>query len=110
MRKLAGERGLMRIFIGESDRWEHRPIHAAVGGLFRREGLAAGAAVGGAAVSGAAGAGAARPGGDARIPPAWRTGIRDFRPGAPGHAATRKTRRRIPSPPTIASRYSASGT
>jgi uncharacterized protein len=29
MRKLDGEQVLMRIFIGESDRWQHRPLHAA---------------------------------------------------------------------------------
>lgn len=40
MRKLDGEQVLMRIFIGESDRWEHRPLHAALVELFRREGLA----------------------------------------------------------------------
>ena len=40
MRKLEGEQVLMRIFIGESDRWEHRPLHAALVELFRREGLA----------------------------------------------------------------------
>lgn len=40
MRKLEGEQVLMRVFIGESDRWEHRPLHAALLELFRREGLA----------------------------------------------------------------------
>ena len=40
MRKLDGEQVLMRIYIGESDRWEHRPLHAALVELFRREGLA----------------------------------------------------------------------
>jgi PII-like signaling protein len=40
MRKLDGEQVLMRIFIGESDRWEHRPLHTALVELFRREGLA----------------------------------------------------------------------
>jgi hypothetical protein len=40
MRKLDGEQVLMRIFIGESDRWEHRPLYAALLELFRREGLA----------------------------------------------------------------------
>lgn len=40
MRKLDGEQVLMRVFIGESDRWEHRPLHAALLELFRREGLA----------------------------------------------------------------------
>ncbi|HEU4439852.1 MAG TPA: DUF190 domain-containing protein [Methylomirabilota bacterium] len=40
MRKLDGEQVLMRVFIGESDRWQHRPLHAALLELFRREGLA----------------------------------------------------------------------
>ena len=40
MRSLEGEQVLMRIFIGESDRWEHRPLHAALVELFRRNGLA----------------------------------------------------------------------
>ena len=40
MRKLEGELVLMRIFIGESDRWEHRPLHAALLELFRSRGLA----------------------------------------------------------------------
>jgi PII-like signaling protein len=40
MRKLDGEQVLMRIFIGESDRWEHRALHMALVELFRREGLA----------------------------------------------------------------------
>ena len=40
MRKLDGEQVLMRIFIGESDRWEHRPLHAAMLELFRSRGLA----------------------------------------------------------------------
>ena len=40
MRKLDGEQVLMRIFIGESDRWEHRPLHAALLELFRSRGLA----------------------------------------------------------------------
>src|SRR5262249_10620509 len=40
MRKLDGEQVLMRIFIGESDRWEHRPLHAALLELFRTRGLA----------------------------------------------------------------------
>jgi uncharacterized protein len=37
---LTGERTLMRIFIGESDRWHHRPLHEALVDLFRREGFA----------------------------------------------------------------------
>jgi len=40
MRSLEGEQVLMRIFIGESDKWEHRPLHAALIELFRRSGLA----------------------------------------------------------------------
>ena len=40
MRKLEGELVLMRIFIGESDRWEHRSLHAALLELFRSRGLA----------------------------------------------------------------------
>ena len=40
MRKLDGEQVLMRIFIGESDRWEHGPLHAALLELFRSRGLA----------------------------------------------------------------------
>lgn len=35
-----GERTLMRIFIGESDRWHHKPLHTALVDLFRREGFA----------------------------------------------------------------------
>ena len=40
MRKLDGEQVLMRIFVRESDRWEHRPLHAALLELFRTRGLA----------------------------------------------------------------------
>jgi len=40
MRKLEGEQVLMRVFIGESDRWQHHALHAALLDLFRREGLA----------------------------------------------------------------------
>ena len=40
MRRLDGEQVLMRVFIGESDRWEHRPLHVALLELFRRDGLA----------------------------------------------------------------------
>src|SRR5262249_61348262 len=40
MRKLDGEQVLMRIFIGESDRWEHRPLHAAIVEMLRARGLA----------------------------------------------------------------------
>jgi hypothetical protein len=40
MRKLEGELVLMRIFIGESDRGEHRPLHVALLEPFRSRGLA----------------------------------------------------------------------
>ncbi len=40
MRKIEGEQVLMRIFIGESHRWERRPLHAALLELFRVKGLA----------------------------------------------------------------------
>jgi uncharacterized protein len=40
MRKLEGEQILMRIFIGESDQWQHRPLYMALIELFRRNGLA----------------------------------------------------------------------
>lgn len=40
MRRLDGEQVLMRIFIGEGDRWERRPLHAALLELLRQRGLA----------------------------------------------------------------------
>jgi PII-like signaling protein len=40
MRKLEGEQILMRIFLGESDQWERRPLYMALIELFRRHGLA----------------------------------------------------------------------
>lgn len=40
MRKIEGEQVLMRIFIGESDKWERRPLYAALLELFRAKGLA----------------------------------------------------------------------
>jgi uncharacterized protein len=40
MRKIEGEQVLMRVFIGESDLWERRPLHAALLELFRAKGLA----------------------------------------------------------------------
>src|SRR5262245_53642727 len=40
MRKLDGEQILMRIFIGESDQWERRPLYAALLELFRAKHLA----------------------------------------------------------------------
>jgi len=40
MTKLIGENVLMRIFIGESDRYYHQPLYEALVELFRKEGFA----------------------------------------------------------------------
>jgi hypothetical protein len=40
MRKLDGEQVLVRIFIGESDRWRHQPLQVALLERLRREGFA----------------------------------------------------------------------
>lgn len=40
MAMIESEQTLMRIFIGESDRWDHRPLYEALVELFRREGFA----------------------------------------------------------------------
>ncbi len=40
MSKLIGEQQLMRIFIGESDRFEHRPLYEVLVELLRKEGFA----------------------------------------------------------------------
>lgn len=40
MRVLDGEQVLVRIFIGESDRWHHQPLSAAILERLRREGFA----------------------------------------------------------------------
>ncbi|MDA8431096.1 MAG: DUF190 domain-containing protein [Geobacteraceae bacterium] len=40
MNKLMGENVLMRIFIGEHDRYHHRPLYEALVELFRKEGFA----------------------------------------------------------------------
>jgi PII-like signaling protein len=40
MTRLEGEGKLLRIFIGESDRWQGRPLYQALVELARREGLA----------------------------------------------------------------------
>ena len=37
--KFEGERTLMRIHIGESDKWHGRPLHEALVELFRKEGF-----------------------------------------------------------------------
>jgi len=40
MRKIEGQQVLMRIFIGQSDQWKHRPLYSALLELFRSKGLA----------------------------------------------------------------------
>jgi PII-like signaling protein len=40
MRILNGQQVLVRIFIGESDKWHHRPLHQALLERLRREGFA----------------------------------------------------------------------
>lgn len=40
MRVLNGEQVLVRIFIGESDKWHHQPLHAALLERLRKEGFA----------------------------------------------------------------------
>jgi PII-like signaling protein len=52
--RLEGERTLMRIFIGESDRWHHQPLYEALVELFRREGFAGATVLKGVAGFGAA--------------------------------------------------------
>lgn len=37
--KFEGERTLMRIHIGESDKWHGRPLHEAIVGILRKEGF-----------------------------------------------------------------------
>lgn len=53
MSRMEGERTLMRIFIGENDRWEKQPLSSALVELFRREGLAGATVLKGAAGFGA---------------------------------------------------------
>ncbi|PLX76390.1 MAG: hypothetical protein C0615_06825 [Desulfuromonas sp.] len=53
MAKMEGEQTLMRIFIGESDRWERQPLYEALVELFRNEGLAGATVLKGAAGFGA---------------------------------------------------------
>jgi PII-like signaling protein len=40
MRRIEGEQVLMRMFIGEHDRWERHPLYMALIELFRSKGLA----------------------------------------------------------------------
>ena len=54
VRRIDGEQTLMRIFIGENDRWEHRPLWSTLLELFRAEGLAGATVLRGVAGFGAA--------------------------------------------------------
>jgi len=49
MRRIDGDQVLMRIFVGSKDRWERRPLHAALLELFRTRGLAGATVVQGVA-------------------------------------------------------------
>jgi PII-like signaling protein len=40
MKKLVGENVLMRIFIGENDRYDHKPLYEALVDMLRKEGFA----------------------------------------------------------------------
>jgi|SRR5262245_49333593 len=40
MRRIEGEQVLMRIFIGQTDQWERKPLYTALLQLFRSKGLA----------------------------------------------------------------------
>jgi len=40
MRTLDGEQVLVRVFVGESDRWKHQPLHVALLERLRKEGFA----------------------------------------------------------------------
>jgi uncharacterized protein len=40
MRRIEGEQVLMRIFLGQTDRWERKPLYVALLELFRAKGLA----------------------------------------------------------------------
>lgn len=54
MRQIDGEQMLMRIFIGESDKWEGRPLWTVLLELFRVKGLAGATVLRGVAGFGAA--------------------------------------------------------
>ncbi len=54
MRRIDGEQILMRIFLGESDKWEGRPLWSALLEVFRAKGLAGATVLRGVAGFGAA--------------------------------------------------------
>ena len=49
MRRVDGEQVLMRIFLGQTDRWERKPLYMALLELFRSKGLAGATVVQGVA-------------------------------------------------------------
>jgi len=49
MRRIDGEQVLMRVFLGESDKWERRPLYLALLEKFRAKGLAGATVLKGAA-------------------------------------------------------------
>ena len=53
MRMLTGEQVLVRIFIGESDRWHHQPLSHAIVERLRKEGFAGATVIHGVAGFGA---------------------------------------------------------
>ncbi len=54
MRELEGERTLVRIFIGDGDKWHHQPLYRAILERLRREGFAGATVLHGVAGFGAA--------------------------------------------------------
>lgn len=54
MRVLDGEQALVRIFIGDSDKWHHQPLHSALLERLRKEGFAGATVIRGVAGFGAA--------------------------------------------------------
>jgi uncharacterized protein len=54
MRVLDGEQSLVRIFLGDSDKWHHQPLHRALLERLRREGFAGATVTHGVAGFGAA--------------------------------------------------------
>src|SRR5580658_6597681 len=54
MRVLDGEQQLVRIFIGDSDKWHHQPLHRALLERLRKEGFAGAPVIHGVAGLGAA--------------------------------------------------------
>ncbi|MEI6306221.1 MAG: DUF190 domain-containing protein, partial [Deltaproteobacteria bacterium] len=40
MRRISGEQCLLRIFIGDSDRYQRKPLYDALANLFRKNGFA----------------------------------------------------------------------